>query len=491
MVRSRGDLRLSPYGVKYRRVIHVTRVPTHTFARFIKTRKQPSPFQCLIYHTKMNTSLCIDILRNKSGHLLLFYLAPVDDEPLWQPRSRLWCLMFVLFTAIYSLFYLKLGIVSLTMFIKRNCARLPTKTFAVIYSCLAVLGFSRLLMLVLDPLGIMGWLMNRFSHWVILSRLLAALGFPSITASYTLVFLTLYKATDPGASRLWLQNWRVVVSIAAVHYAIPLVAEGIANIASYPALISVMACEAFFVLWGVLIGVSYLFAGGRLRRKLKGQCSKTITRSLSRLERRPPVGLKGEEYRRHYKAIANTVRKIGLISYGTAILGILYAAARVASLTAILIFLFQDCTNSQGNPVVWLSIKTATTTLEIPLAFVMLYSVTDVQGVLKRVKRTCCCCHHSNRQDRSDTNKRPPTVKNTLPTLVISQPALAVSQSTLPPLGQRFRTGSEESILTTYSTLTQFDNTPVTFTSGTLTKTQVDTTTHDSRDMDNSSEYYV
>ena len=406
----------------------------------------------------MNTTSCIDVLQNKSGFLLLYHLTPVNDETqkLWQKQSDVWRLLFILFTAIYGFLYLKLGILCVVLIIKKNSARLPTKTFVVIYSCLAILGLSRALVLVLDPFGIVGWIMKPFPYWNIISRMIGALGFPSVAAAYTLVFLTLYKAAEISASRFWLQNLRVVISIALVHYVVAIMAEAIAHAAPYPAIISVLICEGCFVLWGILIGIFYLFAGGRLRRKLKGQCTRVVVRSLSRLERRPPVGLMEEELRRHYKRIAQTVRKIALISYGTAILGILYAAVSAAALVATSLFVFEDCTglNKPGDPVVWLTITVISRSLEIPLAYVMLYSVTDVRGVLGTIKQLfLCCCRTSNRERRTSNSssiKKQHTPENK------DQPVITCSQQLQPSSKPRTSASSQDSVQTTCSTLTPY-----------------------------------
>ena len=235
------------------------------------------------------------------------------------------------------------------------------------------------------------------------------------------------------------------VAVGALHV-IAIVAEAISHAAPYPAILSVLICEGSFVLWGILIGIFYLFAGGRLRRKLKGQCTKAVTRSLSRLERRPPIGLMEEELRRHYKRIAQTVRKIALISYGTATLGILYAAISAASLVATSLFVFEDCMglSKPGNPVVWLSITVASWSLEIPLAYVMLYSVTDVRGVLESMKQSLCCCHTSNRdQTTPNCSKKQPTAEN-------SDRAVVISPQSLQP-SSKSRSSSQKSVQSTCS----------------------------------------
>lgn len=413
-----------------------------------------------------NDTTCIDLLENKSAYLLLFNLNPVDSEtPIWEERSELWRLLFIVFTATYSFFYFKLGLLSLFMIIKRNCARLPTKTFIVIYTCLTILGISRSLFLALDPYGILGWIMTRFKLWIIISRVLAALGFPSITASYTLVFLTLYKATELGTSRLWVQNWRVVVLIAAVHYVLAIIAEAVANIAFYPALLTVIICQGIFVLWGVLVCILYLFAGGRLRRKLKGQCSITVRKCLSTLERHPPVGLREEEYRRHYRRIAKTVRKIGLISYGTAILGTFYAAVSTAALVTVSFFAFQRCLgrNGLGDPVSWLAIEVAFLSVEIPLAFVMFYSVTDVRGVLQILRGTCCCCCCASNRHRTTCSAptRPSATKSSSQT----------SQSTTSK--DTIRRPSQESSQSIQLSILTMDTCPAQANPSTLVKAQI------------------
>lgn len=347
----------------------------------------------------MNFTTCaddnLDKLLNQSAYLLLFNLNPVDDEnSIWAERSHIWWLVFQIFTATYSFVFFMLGLACVVLIIKRDCLRLPTKTFLIVYISLAILGFSRGLLLALDPFGITGWIMSRFQYWSIISRLLGNLGFPSITAAYSLVLLTLYKATELGASRLWLQNWRLVASIASVHYIAALVSEGVANVAPYPAVLTIVVCDGTFILWGVAICITYLLAGWRLKRKLAEQCNKTVRNSLASLESHPPTGLGYEEYQKHYNQIAKTVRKVGLITYGTAVLGILYASVSLTIMVKMTLFVFSNCLglNGPGDSTAWLGLQLARLGLEIPLALVMIYSVTDIRGVLGHMKSICCCC---------------------------------------------------------------------------------------------------
>jgi hypothetical protein len=231
---------------------------------------------------------------------------------------------------------------------KKDSARLKTKTFLAIYICLAILGFSQSLQIAFDPYGVIGWIYQSFPQWIIISRLLAVLEFPSLTACYSLVFLTLYKATEINSSRLWHQDWRLVTAIVIVHYLIVLMTEIIANTAKFAALIIIVICEVGFSAWGAVICVVYLFAGGRLLMKLKDQEK-------------------------------SAVRKIVIITYFTAILAIIYALVSLVSTFFAIWLIFRSCFGlySINDPNIWLSLQIIRKVIELFLGLVMLYSMMD------------------------------------------------------------------------------------------------------------------
>ena len=115
------------------------------------------------------------------------------DTAVWTERDEAWKICFYVYIAVMSAIFLKLDIVSIVMLIKKDCIRLPTKTFFAIYMSTAILGFSRALHLVLDPFGLVGFISDRFPAWFIVSRMLSAFGFPSLVASTTLMIFTLVK----------------------------------------------------------------------------------------------------------------------------------------------------------------------------------------------------------------------------------------------------------------------------------------------------------
>ena len=88
--------------------------------------------------------------------------------------------------------YLIVGIVSTTLMVKRDCIRLSTRTF-----------FN-----------------NSFTRWVIVSRFLAIMGFPSLVAACTLIILTLAKLVKANPGRQWYQRWRYVLTLMLIPYGI-------------------------------------------------------------------------------------------------------------------------------------------------------------------------------------------------------------------------------------------------------------------------------
>ena len=326
---------------------------------------------------------------------LLFYINPVDT-PIWEPRDKIWDCVFLSYSVVFATLNFLLGLLAVFLIIKRKCIRLKTKTFFAVYTCLAILGFSRALYLAIDPYGVIGWMIDYFPQWTIISRFLSILGFPSLTASYSLVFITIYKSTSIGSSRLWHQDWRVIIVICAIHYIIAITAEIIANTESFPALLSVVICDAAFSLWGIFICIIYLIAGCRLVQNLKKQCSKSVRMSSSfsasdkeRKKRRKTRTQNSEDifhdenYQRQYNRISNSLRKIAKITFFTAVLGIFYAIVNLAALVFTVWFIFVQCLglNGLGNSIAWLTLQIGIKSIEIPSALVMIYSVTNVPTI--------------------------------------------------------------------------------------------------------------
>ena len=393
------------------------------------------------FQTMSSAGSCFEYIDNitaeRPSYHLLFLISPVNST-IWAPRKAEWTYAFMAYSGLFSFLFFCLGMVSVILLIKRDCARLKSKTFLAIYICLAVLGFTHALHLALDPNGILGWLVSDFPEWIIISRFLSVSGFPSITATYMLVFVTLYKSVEIGSSRLWHQDWRVVTILVLSHYLIAYASEIIANIAGYLALATVIICEAGLSIWGVVMCFVYFFTGRRLLQKLKEQCQMCVRMSSSvsakdqfnwrraRQESNRSV-LSDEQYTRQYNKISHTLRKVTIITYFTSFFTILYATVSVISLFFTSWFVFYQCLGfyGVGDPVVWLILAVLAKSIEFPLAVMILYSVTDFKAVMSVM---CCCCGMSkgkNRQCSGSSTSPTNNSASTSTTLSASQLSLA------------------------------------------------------------------
>ena len=349
-------------------------------------------------------------------HKVLSFLTP-EDSHIWQERSDTWNLVFRIYAGIFATIYFSLGIMAIIMIFKKDCVRLPVKTFFAVYTTIAVLGFSRFLFFALDPYGLVGFISDSFDKWIILSSLLAELGFPSLVASFSLMFLTLLKIAEASMNtRQWYQQWKFVGPVTVIPYIIAVSAGLIGLTAPYSAVICIIVCEGLFTLWGVFICVIFIFAGVRLLSKINVLVIRTARISVTSyhgpmrggrdgtaLSRCHSTQFQCEEIGRHHSSFSKTTRKITIITFATAVLGIVYSAFSAASLIIITHFVFSDCFGFRvkGNPTIWLAVTIAKYSSEIPLALVMLYSITDISTAMAVMKKLLSCCHCQKKKSMS------------------------------------------------------------------------------------------
>ncbi len=318
---------------------------------------------------------------------ILVFLNPVDDE-IWTERDDVWRSIFKVYIGLLGSIYLMLGLFSIAMLIKKDCVRLATKTFFAVYSTIAVLGFSRALLLALDPYDLLGYISESFPQWIIITRLLGSLGFPSLVASYTLMVFTLLKIAKANPGKQWYHKWRFVMPIVITPYVIAIGAEVIGYLAEYPGLLSVIICEMFFAVWGLTVLITYLIAGGRLMHQLRKRERNTVRISASGMATQNDFA--AQEYQRHHRHNRRTARKIAIITYATVFMACLYSLLTFGNIIMVCLFFFQDCLahmGVMGNSAVWLGLHISTRATEITLATIMLYSITDMSGVIKFMYR--------------------------------------------------------------------------------------------------------
>ena len=333
---------------------------------------------------------------------VLRVLTPVSDQ-IWTDREDGWRNTFKVSIGLLGSIYLMLGLISIVLLIKKDCVRLSTKTFFAVYLTIAIFSFSRAVLLALDPYNLLGFISDHFNQWIIITRIIGAFGFPSLVASYTLMVFTLLRIAKANPGKQWYHRWKFVVPIVAIPYVIALTAETVGYLALYPGLLSILICEVFFGLWGITVCITYLIAGSRLMHQLRKRERNTVRMSSSAVGRSmeelaTQTDFAAQEYQRHHRNNRRTARKIAIITYGTVFVAFVYSLVTFGNTIMVSLFIFKDCLafmGVRGNSVAWLSINVLTRVTEIILATIMLYSITDVSGVVKFASRmflAMCCC---------------------------------------------------------------------------------------------------
>ena len=310
-------------------------------------------------------------------------LNPGNDD-IWMEITQEWMDFMKAAFIILGLIYFLLGVSSTVLLLKLGSLRLPIRTFFAVYLNMAILGYSRAFFLWLDPGGIIGFIYGRFAGWIVISRYLNVLGFPSLVASSTMIIFTLIKVVDVKAGRKWYEYWRYVILITGLAYGTALVAESLGHINSLAILITGTLCKIFFILWGAVICTIYLTAGFRLLFKLKICHAQSMKRSESQTDTRDWSKNLGKSRR-----IKQIFRRIIKITIGTALTGLVYSFVAAGDVTLTLYLVFHQCMDSveKGNSIVWIFLQLSSWTVEIILSVFILYSITDVTKVKSFFRR--------------------------------------------------------------------------------------------------------
>lgn len=322
----------------------------------------------------------------------------VLDSSVWQGFVHF-------FSALFCLLFLLFGIVSIYLIVKRHkIDRFMVKTTVAVLITLAILGFSRAALSVLFSVVLEGKCAGESAGLacLILVRLTGAFGFPSLTASYSLVFLTLVLASKIRIGPDCLQKPRLLIPLSLVHYVIAIVFEVIGLVSPGPAVIALVVCESFYTLWGIIVCVIYMVIGIRLIKQIRHAIRTTSLMVRRAQKQRFSFGRKGTKNGRsqvvkltrdvkihHQRAL----RKVTIITYFAASLGIIYSLINAAMLVYTIIALNKLCAvlndGESNNPVTWLVLMCVLRTVELLLGILLLYCITDISPFVEWFKRPC------------------------------------------------------------------------------------------------------
>lgn len=351
-------------------------------------------------------------LSNVSTFQVLSVLVPSNSSA-WHVRKDSWFAFFYLLMSVYWLLFLGLVLACVVLLVKRHLAqRFRVRTFIAIDVALIILGTSRALFLLLDPWGQQGFC-NHLAC-VIISRLLGALAFPSLTASYTLVFITLWISARIHLGTSWIQRLKILIPLCFVHYGVAIVFEIIAALPLNQPLAVVLilvACEAIFSLWGFLVCLLFMVAGFRLLRTVKktAKSSSMICRDSPNMNRHDLIEkykfqTKSSDARRQSNVRLRkivrgqqrkSIRKVTLITYITVFLGMIYSILSLFNLVIILLSIYDGCIgkirDKRQHPELWLTIRCIFFTLEISMAVLLTYAISDYTPLINFLKKIFMC----------------------------------------------------------------------------------------------------
>jgi len=345
----------------------------------------------------------------------LAVFVPSSNSSAWHDRSTAWFATFYLLLVLFGILFLAFSMACVFLLVKRHIVqRFRVRTFIAIDLALITMGVSRTLFLVLDPWGQSGFC----THYacIVVSRLLGSLAFPSLTASYTLVFITLWISARLRLGTTWIQKLKVLIPLCFIHFGVAILFEIIAALPFLPPRVVVgmlIACEGIFSLWGFLVCLLFGIAGSRLLRTVKesAKSSSMICKDSPNMNRhdlidkskfqRAGSNVRSGSNIRLRKLVRGqqkkSIRKVTLITYITVSLGMLYSILSIVSLVLMILEVIGGCTGTingqKQHPGVWLLIRCLFFVLELSMGLLLTYAISDytpLVNFLKKVARCSC-----------------------------------------------------------------------------------------------------
>ena len=185
-----------------------------------------------------------------------------DAEPVpdWQEAKKLWGIAWNIHWIGLGAMFSVLAIASVAALVRSGKRKgFGRKPFVItINSLLLVLAVTRALYLFVDPYesrqnGL------KIPRW--LAHLLYNIAFPCLTSAFGLIFLIFLRVAKLQLAPKRLQKAGFLIGIISLHFTIVLVAEIIGVIKPDTAIPAIIVCQVFFIIWGLLLSVSFIYAG--------------------------------------------------------------------------------------------------------------------------------------------------------------------------------------------------------------------------------------
>ena len=340
----------------------------------------------------------------------------INNEDIWGEETTVWLVFFYLYVAIFlTLFCL---LTALTLYVvtqRKRSERQKIKkvnTFYAINSLIIALGVLRIVHLIFDPHYVEGWIEGPVFHHIL--SIVFSMGFPSLTASYLLVFITLWMSRKIQGGFKLIQKLTILIPLCAFQYVVTLIIELITISNQYEVIYVIIACDLFFCIWGIFICIAFFMAGYLLIKSI-GVGNRESTAGLENLQVNQQNSLKGGRYthasrvgsrrftftkrqtstlsyrRKGVEHRQRAMMKVTIVTCVSAFLGILYSILSAANVALTMNLLLQnECVNeARGNRVMWLVLQYLGRSLELLLCLLLLYAVADTTKLMKYLFKKC------------------------------------------------------------------------------------------------------
>ena len=356
----------------------------------------------------------------------------INNEDIWGEETTLWLVFFYLYVAIFlTLFCLLTALTLYVLSQRKRSERQRVKkvnTFYAINSLIIALSILRIVHLIFDPHFVEGWIAGPAFHHIL--SIVFSMGFPSLTASYLLVFITLWMSRKIQGGFTCIQKLTILIPLCAFQYVVTLIIELVTISNQYEVIYVIIACDLFFSLWGIFICVAFLLAGYLLIKSI-GVGNRESTTGLENLQIDKQNSIKGGRYthasrigsrrftfskrqnstlsykRKGVEHRQRAMMKVTIVTCVSAFLGILYSILSTTNVAlAMNILLQNECVNeARGNRAVWLFLQYLGRSLELLLCLLLLYAVADTTKIMKYLFRKCAMlgCVESDTVDMNAT----------------------------------------------------------------------------------------
>ena len=281
-----------------------------------------------------------------------------EPGPDWNIAKEKWNFAWELHWLGFGLLFSLVSLHSLVALVRLKRRKVYSRPplFIAVNALLGILGFTRAIYLFVDPYE-SGEHHIRFPRW--LSRLLFGLAYPCLSSSFCFVHLAFLEVTKLklGSSRL--HSPRFLGLVVTAHFILVFVAEITSAIKPSSGKLLIV-CQSFFILWGLLLSVSFIYSGTKVIR----EAAKTRKQLTS-------IGEKEERSSRVRPGKSN-MSKVAKITLATSVLGLGCCALQIYSLVGVY-GLYSTTVNPEPWP--WWIFQTGFRLTELAMACTIAYSV--------------------------------------------------------------------------------------------------------------------